>query len=107
MSVYQNLVAAATAKGAGYLVLVDPDKVDGKHFPEFIAQAADAGVDGFLVGGSLVLADTFEECIRTIKKNSNVPVVIFPGSVQQISKDADAILFLSAAATRNTSSEAR
>ena len=101
MSVYQTLVTTANAKGAGYLVLVDPDKVDRSTFAKFIEQATDAGVDGFLVGGSLVLADTFEDCIKTIKKNTNVPVVIFPGSVQQISKDADAILYLSLLSGRN------
>ncbi len=58
-------------------------------------------MDGFLVGGSLVLADTFEECIKTIKNNTSVPVVIFPGSVQQISKEADAILYLSLLSGRN------
>jgi hypothetical protein len=45
MSVYQTLVTAANAKGAGYLVLVDPDKIDGKTFVEFIEEATDAGVD--------------------------------------------------------------
>ena len=101
MSVYQTLVTAANTKGAGYLVLVDPDKVDEKNFPKFIEQATDAGVDGFLVGGSLVLADTFEDCIKSIKKNTSAPVVIFPGSVQQISKEADAILYLSLLSGRN------
>lgn len=101
MSIYQTLVAAANTKGAGYLVLVDPDKIDGSNFSTFIQQATDAGVDGFLVGGSLVLADTFEECVKTIKKNTSMPVVIFPGSVQQISKEADAILYLSLLSGRN------
>jgi len=101
MSVYQNLLSASNAKGAGYLILVDPDKIDDASFPTFIEQATEAGVDAFLVGGSLVLADTFEECIRTIKKHTSVPVVIFPGSVQQISKEADAILYLSLLSGRN------
>ena len=101
MSVYHSLVSAAGKNGAGYLVLIDPDKIDGKNFVKFIGQATDAGVDGFLVGGSLVLADTFEECIKTMKKNTNVPVVIFPGSVQQIPKEADAILYLSLLSGRN------
>ena len=101
MSVYQSLVSTANAKGAAYLILVDPDKIDPHGFPKFIEQASDAGVDGFLVGGSLVLADSFEECIRTMKKHTTVPVVIFPGSVQQISKEADAILYLSLLSGRN------
>ncbi|HTR82577.1 MAG TPA: geranylgeranylglyceryl/heptaprenylglyceryl phosphate synthase [Bacteroidota bacterium] len=101
MSIYQTLLSSSKAKGAAYLILVDPDKIDGDNFAKFVEHATTAGVDGFLVGGSLVLADTFEECIRTMKKSTNVPVVIFPGSVQQVSKEADAILYLSLLSGRN------
>ncbi|HTX17838.1 MAG TPA: geranylgeranylglyceryl/heptaprenylglyceryl phosphate synthase [Bacteroidota bacterium] len=101
MSIYQNLLAAVSAHGAAYLVLVDPDKIDEAAFPAFVEQSTSAGVDGFLVGGSLVLGDTFEQSIRTIKKHTNVPVIIFPGSVQQVSREADAILFLSLLSGRN------
>jgi putative glycerol-1-phosphate prenyltransferase len=101
MSIYETLLSKSKANGAAYLILVDPDKIEANSIPKFIHQATDAGVDGFLVGGSLVLADTFEECVKTIKKNTTVPVVIFPGSVQQISKEADAILYLSLLSGRN------
>ena len=101
MSTYETLISSSNAQGAAYLVLVDPDKIDGNSFPKFIQHATSAGVDGFLVGGSLVLGGTFEECITIIKKNITVPVVIFPGSVQQISKEADAILYLSLLSGRN------
>ena len=100
-STYHKLLNSSKSKGAAHLVLVDPDKIDGKLFPHFIEEATRAGVDGFLVGGSLVLADTFEDCIKSIKKHTEVPVVIFPGSVQQISKEADAILYLSLLSGRN------
>ena len=33
--------------------------------------------------------------IQEVKKHSNLPVIIFPGSVNQVSKFADAILYLS------------
>jgi heptaprenylglyceryl phosphate synthase len=59
MTIYQTLLQSVEKKGAAYLVLVDPDKVDGESFSEFIHQSAEAGVDGILVGGSLVLTDTF------------------------------------------------
>jgi phosphoglycerol geranylgeranyltransferase len=100
-SIYERLLVSFRKMSAGYFILIDPDKTNGKNFPEFIRHATEAGVDAFLVGGSLVLAGSFEECITTIKKNTSVPVVIFPGSVQQISKEADAILFLSLISGRN------
>ncbi|MDD8019274.1 MAG: geranylgeranylglyceryl/heptaprenylglyceryl phosphate synthase, partial [Bacteroidota bacterium] len=101
MSIYQSLLAASKQKGAGYLVLIDPDKMDEKQIPQLTQTASEAGVDAFLVGGSLVVDDSFERCIQTLKKHSTIPVIIFPGSVMQISASADAILFLSLLSGRN------
>jgi putative glycerol-1-phosphate prenyltransferase len=101
MSVHQTLLSASASQGAAYFVLVDPDKIAPETVAPFIEKATEAGVDAFLVGGSLVMADTFEQCIRSMKGHTSRPVVIFPGSIQQISKSADAILFLSLISGRN------
>lgn len=101
MSIYEQLLASSGAHGAAYLVLIDPDKIANEKLPAFIEQATADGVDGFLVGGSLIVDDSFEQCITTIKRHTNVPTVIFPGGVVQISKEADAILFLSLLSGRN------
>ena len=61
----------------------------------------EAGVDGFLVGGSLMLSNDFEDHLTTIKQNTSVPVIIFPGSIMQVSSVADAILFLVLISGRN------
>ena len=47
MSVYQSLLTTSKEKGAGYFVLVDPDKIDGTNLPAFAQQATEAGVDAF------------------------------------------------------------
>jgi phosphoglycerol geranylgeranyltransferase len=101
MSVYQTLLTASKERHAAYLVLVDPDKIDEKQIPAFVHHAAEAGVDAFLVGGSLILDDSFERCIKTMKQHTTLPVIIFPGGVMQISASADAILFLSLLSGRN------
>lgn len=101
MNIYQSLLSTSKTKGAAYLVLVDPDKVAPEKLPAFIQQATAAGADAFLVGGSLITDDSFERCIVSIKQNTNVPVVIFPGGVTQVSAKADAILFLSLLSGRN------
>ncbi|MFA6468860.1 MAG: geranylgeranylglyceryl/heptaprenylglyceryl phosphate synthase [Bacteroidota bacterium] len=101
MSIFERFLASSKSKGAGYFVLIDPDKIAPEKLPSFVEQATVAGVDAFLVGGSLIVDDSFEQCIRTIKKHTNVPVVIFPGGVMQISKEADALLFLSLISGRN------
>lgn len=101
MKIYESLLSTSKTKGAAYLVLVDPDKIAPEKLPAFSQQATAAGADAFLVGGSLITDDSFEQCIVTIKQNTNVPVVIFPGGVTQVSAKADAILFLSLLSGRN------
>lgn len=101
MTIYQSLLSASQSKGAAHLVLIDPDKITLEKLPAFIQQATSAGVDAFLIGGSLIVDDSFERCIVTIKQNTNLPAVIFPGGVMQISAKADAILFLSLISGRN------
>ena len=88
-------------KGAGYFILLDPDKNNRETLPSFIREATEAGVDGFLVGGSLVLSNDFEDHLKAIKQNTSVPVIIFPGSIMQVSSVADAILFLILISGRN------
>ncbi len=82
-------------------VLVDPDKQsDGEH--ENIARLAqDAGVDFFFVGGSLLTSDSLFRCIRILKDNSTLPVILFPGNTYQVARNADAMLFLSLISGRN------
>ena len=55
----------------------------------------------FFVGGSLLTNDYLKNCITTIKNNSKIPVVLFPGNAMQVDEQADAILFLSLISGRN------
>ena len=101
MTTYDRLMKVRQDRGAGYFVLLDPDKNDRKLLPSFVRDATEAGVDGFLIGGSLMLSNELEEHLQTIKQNTSVPVLIFPGGVMQVSPLADAILFLVLISGRN------
>ena len=101
MTTFQRLLKIRQERGAGYLVLIDPDKNDKGKLPSFVREATEAGVDGFLVGGSLMLTNEFEAHLQTIKRNTTLPVLIFPGSLLQVSSIADAILFLILISGRN------
>jgi putative glycerol-1-phosphate prenyltransferase len=62
----------------------------------------DAQIDGFLVGGSLLMTPDFDNYIKTLKQYSkDIPVIIFPGDINQVSAHSDAILFLSLLSGRN------
>ena len=101
MTTFQRLLKIREERGTGYLVLIDPDKNDIDKLPSFVREATEAGVDGFLLGGSLMLTNEFEAHLQTVKRNTTVPVLIFPGSLLQVSSIADAILFLVLISGRN------
>jgi putative glycerol-1-phosphate prenyltransferase len=83
-------------------LLVDPDKLPQENMESNISGAVANGVDILLVGGTLLLSKNFDEFVKQIKSASaDVPVILFPGSIFQVSKFADAILFLSVISGRN------
>jgi phosphoglycerol geranylgeranyltransferase len=82
-------------------VLVDPDKQSEDEHKKIARLAQDAGVDFFFVGGSLLTSDSLYRCIRTLKENSTIPVILFPGNTYQVARNADAMLFLSLISGRN------
>ncbi len=101
MQVFNQLLKRANKKGAGYFILIDPDTRTPKELAEFVKEICSKNIDGILIGGSLIVDSSFNDSIIAVKKASNVPVIIFPGSLQQISPIADAILFLSVISGRN------
>ena len=97
-SVYEKMVKSATKQLA---VLIDPDKQSAESLSALVQQAENCRADFFFVGGSLLLKDSFEQTVRSIKAQSKLPVVIFPGSNYQVTEAADAILLLSLISGRN------
>jgi phosphoglycerol geranylgeranyltransferase len=57
--------------------------------------------DFIFVGGSICVRHDFDEAVRSIKARAGVPVVVFPGDSTQVSRHADALLFLSLVTSRN------
>jgi putative glycerol-1-phosphate prenyltransferase len=83
-----------------FALLIDPDKYSTNSLIATLFAADDSGADIILVGGSLV-SDRIDSTIELIKQNTNIPVVLFPGSLMQLSKKADAVLLLSLISGRN------
>jgi len=81
--------------------LIDPDKVDARAIHELVHLGTTAMVDYFFVGGSLVISSHLDDCIKQIKSLCDIPVVLFPGSPSQVSRYADALLYLSLISGRN------
>jgi len=101
MKIYNYIKQIIEEKGAAYLILLDPDKLSIDKAKAFLQHCEKTGVDGFLIGGSLMMSGNFESLIEQVKINTSLPAVIFPGSIDQVSSLADAILFLSVVSGRN------
>jgi len=83
-------------------VLIDPDKnQNDENLLTLLNKIQHLNPAFLFVGGSTVDTNAFNICIERIKKFCKIPVVIFPGSHNQIHKDADGILFLSLISGRN------
>jgi len=82
--------------GAGerlFFLLSDPERPLG---PEVVARFEEAGADALLVGGSLNITpyDVDEYIQRLRGAGVRLPVVLFPGGLSNLSREADAILFM-------------
>jgi putative glycerol-1-phosphate prenyltransferase len=84
-----------------FAVLIDPDKVNTSQLDELVMLGDKAGVDYFFLGGSLVISNHLDDCVKHIKAQTDIPVILFPGSPSQLSRYADALLYLSLISGRN------
>ncbi len=101
MAVYEYLLNVVQRRGAGYIVLIDPDRQDRKQVQQLVEAACSGGADAIFVGSSIVINSGFDGLVQMIKKAASVPVILFPGSTMQLSAHADAILFLSLVSGRD------
>jgi phosphoglycerol geranylgeranyltransferase len=102
MSLLKNLQEKQKVGKKSIAVLLDPDKVEDSAKLHYLINLANENcVDYFFVGGSLITTTNLSDVIKQIKKNVNLPVIIFPGNSIQIDAHADAILFLSLISGRN------
>lgn len=99
--VYDSIVNHKREGRKSFTVLVDPDKTTLGKAEELVRMCTDAQVDYIFVGGSLVVSDHLEEIVQFIKKESDIPVILFPGSPSQVTPYADALLYLSLISGRN------
>lgn len=102
MNVYRSINFINQSSCKGLAVLIDPDNLPSKvEFDDMLQQINKNDVDFIFVGGSLTVKNNFNDTIKYIKAKTTIPVVIFPGSIDQLSPHADALLFLSLISGRN------
>jgi phosphoglycerol geranylgeranyltransferase len=94
--VERYLIDGIREQGAIHLTLLDPEKVT-RSSASSLAKAIDkSGSSAIMVGGSTAVSVYhIDEVISVIKKRTKLPVIIFPNDIAGISREADAIFFMS------------
>jgi phosphoglycerol geranylgeranyltransferase len=100
-SIYTSMLHLKQTQSKGFAVLIDPDKINITKAIHLVNLCTEAKVDYIFFGGSLMVSNHVDECLQSIKAHTNIPVILFPGSPSQISRYADALLYLSLISGRN------
>ena len=101
-SIYKNIQDSISNDERLLAVLIDPDKFSFENTSSFIKKVNESIATHIFVGGSIVDENTTDSLVSEIKKQTNLPIVLFPGDVTQITEKANALLFLSLLSGRNS-----
>lgn len=101
LSVLNSFKDAKLHRKKKMAVLIDPDKTNISDLESLVELIHSTKIDYIFAGGSLLTKNSFNEIISHLKSITHIPIVLFPGSVYQISEKADAILLLSLISGRN------
>ena len=97
ISFYESIV---TSEKKLLAILIDPDKFYEENVSHFLSRTP-VQTTHIFVGGSTVANNKTEVTVKALKKETNLPIFLFPGNYEQITNTADAILFLSLLSGRN------
>ena len=100
-SILAFIQKAAVKKEKLLAILLDPDKTSLDKLPEIASKIEKLNANFIFVGGSFVENDITDLFVKTLKKHTELPVVLFPGDFSQLTNYADALLFLSLLSGRN------
>ena len=95
-------ILAAKGKRKLHMTLIDPASQTSEKAGNIAREAGMAGSDYILIGGSTsVSSDMVDSTVNEVKKASGLKTILFPGSNEMISRQADAIFFMSLLNSRN------
>jgi putative glycerol-1-phosphate prenyltransferase len=101
MTIYSH-IKTSIAEGKRLLaVLIDPDKTELDTIEGVVAKINQSIATHIFVGGSEVDEGVTEVLVKAIKHHTELPIILFPGDVTQITDKADGLLFLSLISGRN------
>ena len=82
--------------GTIHMSLLDPDKQSAEEAAKIALRCKNAGTDAIMIGGSTgITNENLDETAIAIKKATGLPVIYFPAGPHALSKECDAIYYMS------------
>lgn len=98
-NIYNEIITSKNQKLLA--ILLDPEKITLDALALLVRKINASPATHILVGGSSFEGNHLDEILQIIKKNTDIPTLLFPGNPSQISGEADGILFLTLLSGRN------
>ncbi|MDO5861355.1 MAG: geranylgeranylglyceryl/heptaprenylglyceryl phosphate synthase [Thermoplasmata archaeon] len=96
MTVMDRLREMMKEEGTLHVALIDPDKQTPEEAADIARRMLDAGSNAVFIGGSTgVTNENLTSTTIAIKEATGLPVILFPGTPNALSKELDAVLFMS------------
>ncbi|MEW6295624.1 MAG: geranylgeranylglyceryl/heptaprenylglyceryl phosphate synthase [Candidatus Diapherotrites archaeon] len=93
---YRKILSLIEEKKGLVFLVIDPPNQSPEIAGKLSRIGADCGIAAVAVGGSVgAQGEILDKTIISIKEDSGLPVILFPGNIATISKHADAIYFMS------------
>ncbi len=100
MGILKDIENKRQQGGKIFALLIDPENHTPESIRSFFGKMGGDAADLVLVGGSLV-SRPVDPVLRALREVVSVPVVLFPGSLLQLSGEADGLLMLTLLSGRN------
>lgn len=101
MKIYQKILDAKANNQKLLAILLDPDKIVWAQLDNLMAKINQSPATHIFVGGSSFEGNTLAELILELKQKTTLPILLFPGNPNQITAEANGILFLMLLSGRN------
>lgn len=100
VNIFDHILEAQRTGNRLFSILIDPENIQPEELITFVKKTP-SFTTHLLVGGSTATHLQTHRCVEALKKCTQLPIVLFPGSHEQITPAADALLFLSLLSGRN------
>jgi len=91
--IYQDILKAKANNKKLLAILLDPDKLSVSNIAQLCSKINSSPATHIFVGGSIVANGATELLVLKLKEYISLPIILFPGDVNQVTNTADGIYY--------------